>query len=104
MVWGKMMLESNGLSYMDFKLHVDVNKAMDGMLKERLVDDHIFTVDNLILSVRLLVHGWLEYLLRWILKVEWKMKLQCLRLLGYIKLSLSSNHPLCSGMKPYVSY
>ena len=46
MVWGKMMLESNGLSYMDFKLHVDVNKAMDGMLKERLVHDHIFTVDN----------------------------------------------------------
>lgn len=35
MVWGKMMLESNGLSYMDFKIHVDVNKAMDGMLKER---------------------------------------------------------------------
>ena len=46
MAWGKMILESNGLSYMDFKLHVDVNKAMDGMLKERLVDVHIFTVDN----------------------------------------------------------
>ena len=38
MVWGKMMLESNGLSYMDFKLQVDLNKAMDGMLKERLVE------------------------------------------------------------------
>ena len=63
MIWGKMMLESNGLSYMDFKLQVDLNKAMDGMLKERLADVHICTLDNLILLVRLLVHGRLEYLL-----------------------------------------
>ena len=42
MVWGKMMLKSNGLSYMDFKIHVEINKAMDGMLKERLVDIPIF--------------------------------------------------------------
>lgn len=38
MVWGKMLLESNGLSYMDFKLHVDVNKAMDFRLQERSVN------------------------------------------------------------------
>ena len=37
MVWGKMILESNGLSYMDFKVHVDVNKAFDGVLNERSV-------------------------------------------------------------------
>ena len=37
MVWGKMTLESNGLSYMDFKVHVDVNKAIDGVLNERSV-------------------------------------------------------------------
>ena len=36
-----MMLESNGLSYMGFKVHVDVNKAMDGMLKERSVDSFL---------------------------------------------------------------
>ena len=35
MVWGKMILESNGLSYMDFKLEVDVNKAMNYTLNER---------------------------------------------------------------------
>ena len=35
MVWGKMVLESNGLSYMDFKLEVDVNKAMNYTLTER---------------------------------------------------------------------
>ena len=102
MVWGKMMLESNGLSYMDFKLQVDLNKAMDGMLKERLVElveVHICTVYNLILLVHLLVHGWLECLLRWILKVEWRMKLQCSKLQGFTELSPSSNHPLCSGMK-----
>ena len=38
------MLESNGLSYMDFKIHVDVNKAMDGMLKERWAHVHFFLV------------------------------------------------------------
>ncbi len=27
MVWGKMMLSSNGLSYMNFKVHVEINKA-----------------------------------------------------------------------------
>ena len=37
MVWGKMILESNGLSYMDFKVDVDVNKAIDGVLNERSV-------------------------------------------------------------------
>ena len=37
MVWGKMILRSNGLSYMDFKVHVGVNKAMDGVLMERSV-------------------------------------------------------------------
>ena len=47
MVWGKMMLESNGLSYMDFKLHVDVNKAMDGILKERSVVIHFVAFANL---------------------------------------------------------
>ena len=35
MAWGKMILESNGLSYMDFKLEVDVNKAMNYTLNER---------------------------------------------------------------------
>ena len=102
MIWGKMMLESNGLSYMDFKLQVDLNKAMDGMLKERLADVYICIVENLILLVHLLVHGWLEYHLRWILKVEWRMKLQCSKLQGYTRLSPSSNHPLCSGMKQLV--
>ena len=37
MVWGKMILESNGLSYMDFKVHVDVNKAINGVLNVRSV-------------------------------------------------------------------
>ena len=37
MVWGKMILESNGLSYMDFKVDIDVNKAIDGVLIERSV-------------------------------------------------------------------
>ena len=46
MVWGKMMLKSNGLSYMDFKIHVEINKARDRMLKERLVDIPIFLVIN----------------------------------------------------------
>ena len=35
MIWGQMTLTSNGLSYMDFKLDIDVNKAMEGALKER---------------------------------------------------------------------
>ena len=35
MVWGKMILKSNGLSYMDFKLQVDVNKAINFTLNER---------------------------------------------------------------------
>ena len=53
MVWGKVILRSNGVSYMDFKLHVDVNKAMDGELIERLVISigdclyHSFVVDNI---------------------------------------------------------
>ena len=34
-VWGEMKLSSNGLSYMDFKLHIELNKAMDGAIKER---------------------------------------------------------------------
>ena len=33
--WGKMILTSDGLSYMDFKVHIDVNKFMDGVLNER---------------------------------------------------------------------
>ena len=37
MVWGKVILKSNGLSYMDFKVHVNVNKAIDGVLNERSV-------------------------------------------------------------------
>ena len=54
MVWGKMILRSNGLSYMDFKVHFDVNKAFDGELIERLVSSsigdclyHSFVVDNI---------------------------------------------------------
>ena len=60
MVWGKMMLESNGLSYMGFKVHVDVNKAMDGMLKERSVDNFFVLVVDGIVLVLLSVLGWLE--------------------------------------------
>ena len=37
MVWGKMILRSNGLSYMDFKVHVDVKKAIGGVLNERSI-------------------------------------------------------------------
>ena len=37
MVLGKVILESNGLNYMDFKVHVGVNKAIDGVLNERSV-------------------------------------------------------------------
>ena len=40
LIWDKMLVESNGFSYMDFKLHVEVNKAMDGMLVERLVNSY----------------------------------------------------------------
>ena len=40
MVWGKMILESNGLSYVDFKVHVDVNKAVNGVLNMRSVQTH----------------------------------------------------------------
>ena len=46
MLLGKMMLKSNGLSYMDFKIHVEINKAMDGMLKERLVQTFLFFGNN----------------------------------------------------------
>ena len=35
MFWGKMMLSSNGLSYMDYKVHVELNKAMDASLMDR---------------------------------------------------------------------
>ena len=55
-----MMLESNGLSYMGFKVHVDVNKAMDGMLKERSVYNFlVVVVDGKILVLRWVL-GWLE--------------------------------------------
>jgi len=33
-MWGKMMLSSNGNSYMEFKLHVELNTAMDNTLME----------------------------------------------------------------------
>ena len=53
---------------MDFKIHVEINKAMDGMLKERLVDIPIFLVIiNGGVLVLLWVLGYLEYLLRCIL-------------------------------------
>ena len=44
MVWGKMILKSNGLSYMDFKVHVDVNRAIDGVLNKRSVSQHRLTL------------------------------------------------------------
>ena len=56
-----MMLESNGLSYMGFKVHVDVNKAMDGMLKERSVYRFLVVVVDGVVLVLLWVLGWLEY-------------------------------------------
>ena len=34
MIWGNMILTSNGQSYMDFKLQIDV-KSIDGVLNER---------------------------------------------------------------------
>ena len=34
-LWGKMMFESNGHSYMSFKVDVHLHKAIDGFLSER---------------------------------------------------------------------
>ena len=34
-LWGKMMFESNGHSFMEFKLDVHLYKALDGSLTER---------------------------------------------------------------------
>ena len=98
MVWGKMILKSNGLSYMDFKLKVDVNKAINFTLNERYNGGYKFLNQDIYLIplVPLWVRGQLEYLLRWILMLHYLM------LTEFTKLFQSSNHPSCSGMKLYV--
>ena len=42
MFWGKMMIVSNGLSYMDYKIHLEINKVMDGAVTERYIIFLIF--------------------------------------------------------------
>ena len=85
-VWGEMKLSSNGLSYMDFKLHIELNKAMDGAIKERLgIIYSYFVIYHPLILVPLLEVGYLENPQSLILIQEWRLRLPCSKPRGSTK-------------------